>query len=192
MKTWVEIIRENVFCLGGNRDHILDFLCHMLYCIATSMRYNLAFFILKRMEFVRHQPRMILPYGMFLTRLFNHVMSNFPKLSSDRYVLCDRVMYPLAPQHEQKTRKDYGTKRGRHSTSTSSSFAFDRPSFSHHEDDDNDEDDEGTSRVSSPSPNSYVNYLSNEVPQVFINPPHDEQNMQTLSTRQTKILNCLV
>ncbi|GJX00082.1 hypothetical protein Tco_0183995 [Tanacetum coccineum] len=85
---------------------------------------------------------MILPYEMFLTRLFNHVMSNFPKLSSNLYVLSDSVMYPLAPQHKQKTRKDYGTKRGRHSTSTSSSFAFDRPSFSHHEDDDNDEDDE--------------------------------------------------
>ncbi|GJS30312.1 hypothetical protein Tco_0490932 [Tanacetum coccineum] len=23
MKTWVDIIRENVFCLGGNRDHVL-------------------------------------------------------------------------------------------------------------------------------------------------------------------------
>ncbi|GJR06369.1 putative reverse transcriptase domain-containing protein [Tanacetum coccineum] len=41
-----------------------------------------------------------------------------------------------------KTRKDYGTKRGRHSTLASSSSAFDHPSSSHHVDDDNDEDDE--------------------------------------------------
>ncbi|GJX29196.1 hypothetical protein Tco_0237275 [Tanacetum coccineum] len=52
-------------------------------------------------------------------------------------------MYPLAPQHERKTRKDYGTKRGRHSTFASSSPTFDRPSSSNHIDDDNDEDDEG-------------------------------------------------
>ncbi|GJR21682.1 DNA-directed DNA polymerase [Tanacetum coccineum] len=35
IKTWVNIIRENVFCLGGNWDHVPACLCHMLYCIAT-------------------------------------------------------------------------------------------------------------------------------------------------------------
>ncbi|GJZ35376.1 hypothetical protein Tco_0581193 [Tanacetum coccineum] len=130
------------------------------------MRYSLAIFIAKRMEFVMLQPRIILPYGMLLTHLYNHFMSNFPKLSSDRYVLYDLVMYPLAPQHEPKIRKDYATKRGRHSTSSSSSSALDHPSSSHNIDDDNDEDDE-----------------------VFTNPPHNEQNIQTLFTRQTKILN---
>ncbi|GJR19932.1 hypothetical protein Tco_0968459 [Tanacetum coccineum] len=68
-----------------------------------------------------------------------------------KYLLYDRVMYPLVPQHERKTRKDYGTKRGCHSTSASSSSAFDHPSSSHYVDDDNDEDDEGTSRASTPS-----------------------------------------
>ncbi|GKE04442.1 hypothetical protein Tco_1396460 [Tanacetum coccineum] len=71
-----------------------------------------------------------------------------------------------------KTRKDYGTKRGCLSTSASSSSAFDHPSSSafdhpsssHYIDDDNDEDDEGTSCASTPSPTSYVNYLSNGIP----------------------------
>ncbi|GKA26839.1 retrovirus-related pol polyprotein from transposon TNT 1-94 [Tanacetum coccineum] len=36
MKTWVDIIHENVFCLGGNQDHVPACLCHMLYCIAIS------------------------------------------------------------------------------------------------------------------------------------------------------------
>ncbi|GJR98421.1 zf-CCHC domain-containing protein [Tanacetum coccineum] len=116
-------------------------------------------------------------------------MSNFPESSSDRYVLYDRVMYPLAPQHERKTRKDYCTKRGRHSTYASSSSAFDHISSSQHIDDDNDEDNEGTSRVSTRSPTCYVNSLSNDVPQVFTNLPRDYQNIATLFTRQTKILN---
>ncbi|GKD77463.1 hypothetical protein Tco_1340084 [Tanacetum coccineum] len=34
MKSWVEIIRENIFSLGGNRDHVPACLCQMLYCIA--------------------------------------------------------------------------------------------------------------------------------------------------------------
>nr|GEV75489.1 hypothetical protein [Tanacetum cinerariifolium] len=36
MKTWIEIICEIVFYLGGNRDHVRAYLCHMLYCIARS------------------------------------------------------------------------------------------------------------------------------------------------------------
>ncbi|GKD78931.1 hypothetical protein Tco_1341552 [Tanacetum coccineum] len=111
------------------------------------------------------------------------------ELSSDRFILNDRVMYPLASQHERKTKKNYGTKRGRHSNSASSSCAFDHPSSSHYIDNDNDEDNEGTSCVSTPSPTHYVNSLSNDVPRVFTNPPHDEQNIINFFTRQTEILN---
>ncbi|GJZ96121.1 hypothetical protein Tco_0668455 [Tanacetum coccineum] len=52
-----------------------------------------------------------------------------------------------------------------------------------------DHNDEGTSRASTPSPTRFVNFLSNEIPQVFSNPPDDEQTMQNFFTRQTKILN---
>ncbi|GJU54019.1 hypothetical protein Tco_1227733 [Tanacetum coccineum] len=140
MKTWVDITRENVFCLGGNRDHVLACLCHMFFCIATSTKYNLAYFIAKRIEFVTKQARLILPYGMLLTLMFDHIMSENPDLSSHLYVLYDRVMYPLAAQQERKTQKDYGTRKGR--SSTSSSFAFGQPSSSHPNDDDNDGNDE--------------------------------------------------
>ncbi|GJR73158.1 hypothetical protein Tco_0085523 [Tanacetum coccineum] len=85
--------------------------------------------------------------------------------------------------------EDYGTKRGRHFTSASSSSAFDHPLSSHHIDDDNEENDEGTSRTSIPSPTRFVNSLSNEIPQVFSNPSDDEQSMQTLFTCQTEIRN---
>ncbi|GJS43957.1 retrovirus-related pol polyprotein from transposon TNT 1-94 [Tanacetum coccineum] len=62
-----------------------------------------------------------------------------------------------------KDSKGYGTKRGRHSTSSSSTF--DQPSSSHlNDDDDDDGNDEGTSRASTPSPTRFVNSLTNEVP----------------------------
>ncbi|GJS87419.1 hypothetical protein Tco_0770055 [Tanacetum coccineum] len=187
IKYWVKIIWENVFCLGGNRDHVPACLCHMLYYIARSEQYNLAYFITKRMEFVTKQPRLILPYGMLLTRLFKYVMSKSPELSNDHYVLCDSVMYPLTAQQERKTRKDYGTRRGRSSTSFSS--AFGQPSSSHPNDDDNDGNDEATSRASTRSPTRFVNSLSNNIPQIFSNPPDIDPNMETFYTRQIEILN---
>nr|GEW57895.1 ribosomal protein L7Ae/L30e/S12e/Gadd45 [Tanacetum cinerariifolium] len=187
MKPWVEIICENVFCLGVNWDHVLAYLCYMLYCVAQSKNFNLAFFIAKWMEFVTKQARLIIPYGMLLTHLCKYVMSESHELFNESYILYDRVMYPLAAQQEQKARKDYDTKRDRHSTSSSS--AFDQPSSSHLNDDDDDGNDKGTSRGSTLSPTCFVNSLTNEVPRVFENLPNVEPDMKQFYTRQTKILN---
>ncbi|GJY16336.1 retrovirus-related pol polyprotein from transposon TNT 1-94 [Tanacetum coccineum] len=140
-------------------------------------KFNLAFFFAKRMDFVTKHARLILPYGMLMTRLFKFVMGESPELFNESYVLYDHVMYPLTAQQERKTQKDYGTKRGRHSTS--SSFAFGQPSSSHlNDDDDDDGNDEGTSRASTPSPTRFVNSLKNEVPQVFENPPNIDPGMK--------------
>ncbi|GJV99566.1 hypothetical protein Tco_1554818 [Tanacetum coccineum] len=155
LKPLEEIIRENVFCLGGNRDHVPACLCFMLYCVVHSERFNLAYYMAKRMEWVTKQARLILPYGMLLTRLFTFIMNEYPELNNESYVLYDRVMTPLAAQLERKPRRDRGMRRGRHSTSSSS--AFDQPSSSHLNDDDDDGNDEGTSRASTPSPIRYVN-----------------------------------
>ncbi|GJV55372.1 hypothetical protein Tco_1456377 [Tanacetum coccineum] len=187
LKPLEEIIRENVFCLGGNRDHVPACLCFMLYCAVHSEKFNLAYFMAKRMEWVTKQARLILPYGMLLTRLFKFIMNEYPELHNESYVLYDRVMNPLAAQLERKPRRDRGTRRGRHSTS--SSFAFDQPSSSHLNDDDDDGNDEGTSRASTPSPIRYVNSLTNQVPQVFQNPPNIDPDLEPFYTRQTKIIN---
>ncbi|GJZ38171.1 replication protein A 70 kDa DNA-binding subunit B [Tanacetum coccineum] len=85
-------------------------------------------------------------------------MNENRELYNESYVLYDRVMNPLTAQQERKTRKDLGTRRGRHSTSSSS--AFDQPSSSHLNDDDG--NDEGTSCASTPFPIRYVNSLTNE------------------------------
>ncbi|GJU10286.1 hypothetical protein Tco_1132682 [Tanacetum coccineum] len=146
-------------------DHVPTCLCHMLYCIARSKPYNLAFFVAKRMEFVTKQARLILPYGMLLTCLFKYVIFEGPELSNDHYVLYDHVMYPLTAQQERKTRRDCGTRRGRSSTSSSSTFG--QTSSYHPNDYDNDGNDEGNSRASTPSPTRFVNSLSNDIPQIF-------------------------
>ncbi|GJU11000.1 hypothetical protein Tco_1133396 [Tanacetum coccineum] len=184
LKPLEEIIWENVFCLGGNRDHVPACLCYMLYYVMHSKKFNLAYFMAKRIEWVTKQKRLILPYGMLLTRLFKVIMNENRKLYNDSYVLYDRVMNPLAAQQERKPRNDRDTRIGRHSTSSSSS-AFDQPSFSDLNDD-VDGNGEGTSRASTPSPIRYVNSLTNQVPQVFQNPPNIEPHLEPFYTSQTK------
>ncbi|GJT78424.1 copia protein [Tanacetum coccineum] len=120
-------------------------------------------------------------------RIDREVMSKSPKLLNESYVLYDRVMNPLTAQQKRRTRKDHGTRRGSHSTSSSS--AFDQPSSSHLNDDDNDGNDEGTSRASTPSPTRFVNSLTNDVPQVFQNPPNIDLDMEPFYTQQTEIIN---
>nr|GEU93373.1 ribonuclease H-like domain-containing protein [Tanacetum cinerariifolium] len=114
---------KQAICLGGHKDHVSACLCHMLYCIESSASYNLAFFILKRMEKTRNKPKELLPYGMLLTQLFKHVVSVSPGLAFDHYISHDRAMHPLAPHYERKTRSDHGKKRPRESNTSSSSFS---------------------------------------------------------------------
>ncbi|GJR72910.1 hypothetical protein Tco_0085275 [Tanacetum coccineum] len=104
----------------------------------------------------------------------------------DREGQYNRVMTPLAAQQERKPRRDRGTRRGRQSTSSSSTF--DQPSSSHLNDDDDDGNDKGTSRASTPSPIRYVNSLTNQVPQVFQNPPNIDLHLEPFYTRQTEII----
>ncbi|GJS29941.1 retrovirus-related pol polyprotein from transposon TNT 1-94 [Tanacetum coccineum] len=179
MKPWVDIIRENAICLGGHKDHVFACLCHMLYCIETSTRYNLAFFILKRMEKTRNKPKELLPYGMLLTRLFKHVVSVFPELEIDHYISHDRVMHPLAPHYERKTRSDHGKKRPRESNASSSSTTLNHPSSSHPLDDTIDENDDESFHSNSSSPSQNISSSSNVVSRVRQNPPHESHNLNT-------------
>nr|GFC43492.1 pentatricopeptide repeat-containing protein [Tanacetum cinerariifolium] len=123
---------------------------------------------------------------MLLTRLFTHIVSNFPELSNDHYILCDRVMHPLALHYEQKTRSDYGTKRCRSSNPGVSSNVLEHPSSSNHIDENNDGIDEESFHSNTPSPSQLINSLSNVIPRVFENPPHEDQTMHIY---QTKTLN---
>ncbi|GKB27289.1 hypothetical protein Tco_0866690 [Tanacetum coccineum] len=82
----------NVFGLGGNRDHLPACLAHMLYCIVVEEQYNLAYFFVKRIECAQSNPTANLPYGMFLTRLYRHIMEHYPHLDNGIYNVVDHVM----------------------------------------------------------------------------------------------------
>ncbi|GKB61602.1 hypothetical protein Tco_0917788 [Tanacetum coccineum] len=97
----------------------------------------------------------------FMNSNCDNLKINEGRSYTDPKVLYDHVMNPLIAHQERKTRKDHGTRRGRHSTSSSS--AIDQPSSSHLIDD-YDVNGEGTSRASTPSPIRFVNSLTNDVP----------------------------
>nr|GEZ89298.1 pentatricopeptide repeat-containing protein [Tanacetum cinerariifolium] len=102
MKLSKELTCENVFGLGGPRDNLLASLAHMLYCIVAEEQYNLAYFFVKRIECAQATPTANLPYGMFLTCLYPHVMKNYPHLDNGIYNVVDRVMSPLTLKQTQK------------------------------------------------------------------------------------------
>ncbi|GJW00456.1 hypothetical protein Tco_1555707 [Tanacetum coccineum] len=179
MKPWVDIIRENDICLEGHRGHVSTCLCHMLYCIETSTPYNLAFFILKRMEKTRFKPKELLPYGMLLTRLFKHVVSVSPELAFDHYLSHDRAMHPLAPHYERKTRADRGKKRPRESNASSSSSTLNHPSSSHPLDDSIEENDDESFHPNPSSPSQNISSSLNNVSRVHQNPPHESHYLNT-------------
>ncbi|GJR54184.1 hypothetical protein Tco_1404705 [Tanacetum coccineum] len=179
MKLWVDIIYENAICLGGLKDHVFACLCHMIYCIETFTRYNLAFYILKRMEKTQDKPKDLLPYGMLLTRLFKHVVSVFPELAIDHYILHDRVMHPLAHHYERKTQLYHGKKRPHELNASSSSTTLNHPSLSHPLDDTIDVNDDESFHSNSSSLSSNVSSSSNVVPRVCQNPPRKSHNLNT-------------
>ncbi|GJV25623.1 hypothetical protein Tco_1378318 [Tanacetum coccineum] len=93
------------------------------------------------------------PYGMFLTRLFRHVMEHYPHLDNGIYDVVERVMRLLALRQTRRPQSD--RRKARHSVSSTSAH-HNRGSSSHQGDDD---EDDGSSRASTPSPTTYLNSL---------------------------------
>ncbi|GJR84496.1 hypothetical protein Tco_0155281 [Tanacetum coccineum] len=120
-----------MFGLGGHRDRLPACLAHMLYCVVAEEQYNLAYFFVKRIECARATPTTNLPYGMFLTRLYRHVMETYPHLDNGIYDIAHHSVSSLSSHHQ-------GTSSHQH---------------------DNDYDDVETSRASTPSPTTYLNSL---------------------------------
>ncbi|GKF23712.1 hypothetical protein Tco_0076034, partial [Tanacetum coccineum] len=151
MKQWEELIRENVFGVGGHQGRLPSCLAHMLYYVVAEEQYNLTYFFVKRIACARATPTPNLPYGMFLTHLYRHIMETYPHL--------DNGIYDIA----------------RHSVSSSSSHH--QGTSSHQHDDDDDDDDVKTSRASTPSPTTYLNSLGSLNYQNYQIPSSSEQTV---------------
>ncbi|GJT98323.1 hypothetical protein Tco_1093841 [Tanacetum coccineum] len=183
MKQREELIRENVFGLGGHRDRLPACLAHMLYCVVAEEQYNLAYFFVKIIECARATPTANLLYGMFLTRLYRYVMETYPHLDNGTYDIVERVMRPLALRQTRRPRSDCG--KARRSISFSSSHHQGTSSHQH----DDDDDDVEISRASTPSPTTYINSLHPLDYQNYQIPSSSEQTDETLFARQTTLLN---
>ncbi|GKF14403.1 hypothetical protein Tco_0055865, partial [Tanacetum coccineum] len=97
----------------------------------------------------RATPKAHLPYGMFLTHLFRHVMEHYPHLDNGIYDVVERVMRPLVLRQAYRPRSD----RGKACHSVLSTFAHHNHGSSPHQ------GDNGASHVSTPSPTTYLNSL---------------------------------
>ncbi|GKB27072.1 hypothetical protein Tco_0866473 [Tanacetum coccineum] len=179
----MNFIRENVFGLGEHRDRLPACLAHILYYVVAKKQYNLAYFFVKRIQCARATPTANLPFGMFLARLYRHVMETYPHLDNGIYNIVERVMRPLALKQTRRPRSDRG--KAHHSVSSSSSHHQGTSSHQH----DDDDDDVKTSRASTPSPTTYLNSLRPLNYQNYHMPSSSELTDETLFERQTTLLN---
>nr|GFA53955.1 pentatricopeptide repeat-containing protein [Tanacetum cinerariifolium] len=131
-------------------------------------------------ESAQATPKARLPYGMFLTRLFRHVMEHYPYLDNGIYDVVERVMRPLALRQACRPRSDRG--KARHFVSSTSAH-HNRGSSSRQEDDDEGDDTSSSSidctsksptLSTSPPTNGYLNSPTSPPPRVPLPPPTQE------------------
>ncbi|GKB98056.1 hypothetical protein Tco_0984193 [Tanacetum coccineum] len=117
-----ELIRENVFGLGGHLDHLPACLPHMLYCVVAEEEYNLAYFFVKRIECSRANLTANLPYGMFLTRLYRHVMEAYPHLDNARHSISSSSSHHQGISSHQHDDDDDNVETSRASTPSPNTY----------------------------------------------------------------------
>ncbi|GJY02269.1 hypothetical protein Tco_0360421 [Tanacetum coccineum] len=131
-----ELIRENVFGLGGHLDHLPACLPHMLYCVVAEEEYNLAYFFVKRIECSRANLTANLSIWHVLDScIIDTSLEAYLISSNGIYNIVDRVMRPLALKQPRRPQSDRG--KARHSISSSSSHHQGISSHQHDDDDDN-------------------------------------------------------
>nr|GEU53582.1 zf-CCHC domain-containing protein/DUF4219 domain-containing protein/UBN2 domain-containing protein [Tanacetum cinerariifolium] len=129
------------------------------------------------------ESRSHLLYGMFLTRLFRHLMEHYPYLDNVIYDIVERFIRPLVLRQARRPRSDRG--KAHHFVSSTSAH-HNRGSLSFQEDDD---EDDGASRASTPCLTTYLNSLKPLNFQQYKIPSPFEQSDDLLFERQTKLLN---
>ncbi|GJU03772.1 hypothetical protein Tco_1114110 [Tanacetum coccineum] len=85
------VIIENAYVAIGNRDHIQSSIALMLYCLEVGTPFNLAYFIIRRINYFRERVDKVVPYGMILTHFFKNLkatMADHP--FDDHYILVPR------------------------------------------------------------------------------------------------------
>nr|GEU47260.1 hypothetical protein [Tanacetum cinerariifolium] len=97
LKKWEIILSENAVSLTGKKDHPNACLYYMLYCLTTRKPFNLAYYITNQMVSVTKSADMTLPFGMLLTRLFEHVRVNHLYSFSNELYLVDHGKRPRLP-----------------------------------------------------------------------------------------------
>ena len=118
-KKWESILRANVICSIGNRDHVNACMCYMLYSLSTGQLFNLTYYIARRMADISLVGTTALPYGMLLTRLFRAIspIPPNPRGISLDYKLVPHTFVPLSGKRVYKNKG----KRTRSPTPSSSS-----------------------------------------------------------------------
>ncbi|GKD26455.1 hypothetical protein Tco_1232669 [Tanacetum coccineum] len=108
VKGWELFLKENVFNILGNRDHVNVCTAYMLYYLKIKKTFDLTTMIVLRMDDVKKNNDAPMPYAMLLTRLYKYILQTNPQsiVPLNRFTYHQCVMNPL--DFKKKSIKDKG------------------------------------------------------------------------------------
>ncbi|GKC41811.1 putative reverse transcriptase domain-containing protein [Tanacetum coccineum] len=124
MKQWEELIEQMLQTRSTSRSSSQLSYSHVCIVLFPENNITLAIFFVKRIQCARYTPTANLPYGMFLIRLYRHVMETYPHLDNGIYDIVDRVMRPLALKQTRRPRRDDDEDDGASRASTPSPTTY--------------------------------------------------------------------
>ncbi|GKE62431.1 hypothetical protein Tco_1512798 [Tanacetum coccineum] len=97
LRGWELFFRENFFCSLDKRNKVNACTAYMLYYLTIRRKFNFTSMIIYRMEEVINKHKGPMPFGMLLTRLYNHILNTNPQaiFLIARFTLPEHVMDPL-------------------------------------------------------------------------------------------------
>ncbi|GJX48628.1 hypothetical protein Tco_0273818 [Tanacetum coccineum] len=84
-RIWNKVIDCNAIGEDTNSQYVSASSCHMIYCFLNHRPYKFTYFSGKKITLIKNSLEFPLPYGMLLTRLFNHLTLMNPKLVRPKY-----------------------------------------------------------------------------------------------------------
>ncbi|GJZ31470.1 hypothetical protein Tco_0576517 [Tanacetum coccineum] len=82
------VIRENAYVAIGNRDHVQASIALMLYCLEVGRPFNLAYFVIRRMDYFRERVASSndgdLPSTQFSPRTYNRAFPARENMSNEQ------------------------------------------------------------------------------------------------------------
>ena len=101
------IIRENIFCSLHHDSRLHACEAYMIYCISSSTPFNLAHFLVNRINDFKNKSYEILPYGLLLSKLLAKMRASYPNPRNQTLIHVKPSSNPLCYKINEEIEDDF-------------------------------------------------------------------------------------